>query len=638
MNEIKLNGKIKELDQQKICGVELLSEIDKSLHKQCVAIKINGDVKDLSTEVVVGDDVEFVTSSSTEGLDIIRHDAAHIMAQAVKELYPSAQVTIGPTIENGFYYDFANVEPFSEADLEKIEAKMQSIIDQNLPIIRKVVTKEEAVDFFSKQGETYKVEIIGSLPQESQITIYTQGNFSDLCRGPHSPSTGVVKAFKLMKVAGAYWRGNSNNAMLQRIYGTAWADKKQLKQYLTMLEEAEKRDHRKIGKASDLFHFQEEAQGSVFWHPKGWDLFQRLLNYIREKQNNNGYLEISTPEIMDKKLWEASGHWEKFGENMFTANTIEEGRLYAVRPMNCPGGIQVYNQGIKSYRELPLRLAEFGKVHRYEPSGALHGLMRARAFTQDDAHIFCTNEQITEECIAVCKLIMEIYKDFGFNNVKVKFSDRPQKRIGSDEVWDSAEKALLNALVEQELPYTLNKGEGAFYGPKLEFVMRDAIGRDWQLGTLQVDFNLPERLDANYIDKDGKKYRPVMLHRALFGSIERFLGILIEHYSGNLPLWIAPTQVVIITVTDSINDYAKTVFSTLRTKGIRCTIDLENEKITYKIRKYSLEKVPMIAVLGEKEKEGNLVSIRKIGSNQQETLELNQFMDKLLLEIQQKRS
>jgi threonyl-tRNA synthetase len=637
MIEIKLNGKVKQsLDA--ISGFELLNEIDRSLHNQCVAMKVNGEIKDISTQIDKNSDIEFIVSSSTEGVEIIRHDAAHILAQAVKEMYPEAQVTIGPTIENGFYYDFANVEPFSEADLVKIEIKMQEIVEQNLPITRKVVTKKEAVDFFAKQGERYKVEIVNALPEDSEITIYTQGNFSDLCRGPHSPSTSFVKAFKLMKVAGAYWRGDSKNAMLQRIYGTAWADRKQLKQYLTMLEEAEKRDHRKIGKNSDLFHFQEEAQGSVFWHPKGWNLFQRLLNYIRQKQNENGYLEISTPEIMDKKLWEASGHWEKFGENMFTAKTIEDDKIYAVRPMNCPGGVQVYNQGIKSYRELPLRLSEFGKVHRYEPSGALHGLMRARAFTQDDAHIFCTNEQITDECIEVCRLIMGIYKDFGFDDVRVKFSDRPEKRIGSDEVWDAAEKALLQALLKQDLPYTTNKGEGAFYGPKLEFVMRDAIGRDWQLGTLQVDFNLPERLNANYIDKDGKKYRPVMLHRALFGSIERFLGILIEHYSGNLPLWIAPIQVAIITVTDEFNDYAQNVFNILEKNGIRCLLDFDSDKITYKVRKHSLAKIPLIAVLGEKEREKKLVSIRRIGDNKQETLELDQFIDKLLLEIQRKRS
>jgi threonyl-tRNA synthetase len=637
MIEIKLNGKIKQLPSE-VYGIELLNELDRSLHNQCVAIKINGEVKDLSTQINKNNDVEFVMSGSDDGLEVIRHDAAHILAQAVKAMYPGAQVTIGPTIENGFYYDFANAQPFSEVDLAKIEVKMQEIIDQNLPITRKVVTKKEAIDFFREQGETYKVEIINALPEDGEISIYTQGDFSDLCRGPHAPSTGRVKAFKLMKVAGAYWRGDSKNAMLQRVYGTAWADKKQLKQYLTMLEEAEKRDHRKIGKQLDLFHFQEEAQGSVFWHPKGWNLFQRLLNYIRDKQNESGYLEISTPEIMDKKLWEASGHWEKFGENMFTAQTIEEDKIYAVRPMNCPGCVQVYNQGMKSYRELPLRLSEFGKVHRYEPSGALHGLMRARAFTQDDAHIFCTNEQITDECIEVCRLIMGIYKDFGFDDVRVKFSDRPEKRIGSDEVWDAAEKALLNALIKQDLPYTINKGEGAFYGPKLEFVMRDAIGRDWQLGTLQVDFNLPERLDANYVDKDGKKYRPVMLHRALFGSIERFLGILIEHYSGNLPLWIAPIQVVIITVTDEFNDYAQEVFNALQKNGIRCLLDLENDKISYKVRKHSVAKIPFIVVLGEKEREKNLVSIRKIGDNQQETLELKQFIDKLLLEIQQKRS
>jgi threonyl-tRNA synthetase len=637
MFEIKLNKNIKKYNDS-ISGVGLLQEIDKSLRQSCLAIKINNEVKDLSTVINENSEVDFVFSSSPEGLDIIRHDAAHILAQAVKELHPEAMVTIGPVIENGFYYDFANVTPFNEADLEKIEKKMQEIIDQNLAITRKIVTKDEAISFFQAHGEKYKIEIINSFPSDAKITIYTQGNFSDLCKGPHSQNTGVVKAFKLMKIAGAYWRGNSQNEMLQRVYGTAWSDKKQLKQYLTMLEEAEKRDHRKLGRQSDLFHFQEEAQGAVFWHPKGWDLFQRLINYIRNKQNDNGYFEISTPEIMDKNLWVLSGHWEKFRENMFTANSIEEDKVYVVRPMNCPGGVQVYNQGIKSYRDLPLRLAEFGKVHRYEPSGALHGLMRVRAFTQDDAHIFCTTEQMTEECINVCKLIKEIYKDFGFEDVKVKFSDRPEKRIGTDEVWDESEKALLDAVKQQNLPYTLNKGEGAFYGPKLEFVLRDAIGRDWQLGTLQVDFNLPERLDANYIDSDGKKYRPVMLHRALFGSIERFLGILLEHYSGNLPIWLAPIQIAVITVTDELSTYAKNVSEILKKNAIRHIVDLDNEKITYKIRKHSLNKVPIIVVLGKKEEEEKLVSVRKLGDKHQEVLELSHFVDKLLDEIKQKRS
>jgi threonyl-tRNA synthetase len=637
MFEIKLNKNIKKYNHE-ISGLDLLQELDKSLRHNCVAIKINEEIKDLSTVINENSEIDFIFSSSPEGLDIIRHDAAHILAQAVKELYPKAIVTIGPVIENGFYYDFANVKPFNEEDLEKIEEKMQEIINQNLAITRKVVTKDEAINFFQSQGEKYKVEIINAFPNDNEITIYTQGNFSDLCKGPHSQNTGVVKAFKLMKVAGAYWRGDSKNEMLQRIYGTAWSDKKQLRQYLTMLEEAEKRDHRKIGKQSDLFHFQEEAPGSVFWHPKGWNLFQRLIDYIRNKQNENGYFEISTPEIMDKKLWVLSGHWDKFRENMFTASTVDEDKVYAVRPMNCPGGVQVYNQGIKSYRDLPLRLAEFGKVHRFEPSGALHGLMRVRAFTQDDAHIFCTNEQMTEECINVCKLIKEIYKDFGFEDVKVKFSDRPDKRIGSDEVWDESEKALLNAVKQQNLPYTLNKGEGAFYGPKLEFVLRDAIGRDWQLGTLQVDFNLPERLNANYVDKDGKKYRPAMLHRALFGSIERFLGILLEHYSGNLPIWLAPIQVVIVTVTDELSDYAKNVSEILKKNSIRHIVDLDNEKITYKIRKHSLSKIPIIVVLGKKEEEDKLVSVRKLGNKHQEVLELSHFVDKLLDEIKQKRS
>ncbi|MFQ3307414.1 MAG: threonyl-tRNA synthetase [Candidatus Midichloriaceae bacterium] len=636
--KIKLNKKTINHDAKSIIGFDLLSELDKSLHKQCIAIKINGVVQDLSTTIDQDSEVEFILSSSTDGTEIIRHDAAHILAQAVKKLYPHAQVTIGPTIENGFYYDFADIEPLNEEILQKIEEKMQEIIDQDLPITREVISKNSAIEYFDGIGEKYKVEIIKDLAPNQDISIYKQGDFADLCRGPHGPKTSYVKAFKLLKVSGAYWRGDSKNKMLQRIYGTAWHDKKQLKTYLNMLEEAKKRDHRKIGKQSELFHFQEEAQGCVFWHPKGWNLFQRLVNYIREKQEENGYLEVNTPEIMNQKLWEASGHWEKFMENMFTAKTIDEDKLYAVRPMNCPGGVQIYNQGIKSYKDLPIRLAEFGKVFRYEPSGALHGLMRARGFTQDDAHIFCTSEQLTQECIDVCELIIAIYKDFGFDDVRVKFSDRPEKRIGADDVWDMAEKALLFALNKQKLKYSINKGEGAFYGPKLEFVLRDAIGRDWQLGTLQVDFNLPKRLGATFIEKDGSKHIPVMLHRALFGSIERFLGILIEHYSGNLPLWLAPTQVVVATIKDSVDDYALDIVNNLKKSGIRAIIDLENEQISYKIRKYSLEKIPLIVVLGDKEKEKKLVSIRILGNKQQETLEFNDFIDKLLDCINKKRS
>ncbi len=637
MFEITLNKKKKKYSQE-ISGVELLKEIDSSIRNQCIAIKINDKIKDLSTIINNDCDIAFILSSSPEGVDIINHDAAHVLAQAVKDLVPEVMVAIGPTIDNGFYYDFANTEPFSEADLQRIEKRMQEIIDQNLAIMRKVMTKEEAIDFFQNQGEKYKVDIINSFPKDEEITIYTQGDFSDLCRGPHAPNTRFIKAFKLMRVSGAYWRGDSDNEMLQRVYGTAWPHQQQLTQYLAMLEEADKRDHRKIGRQSNLFHFQKDSQGFIFWHPKGWNLFQRLIDYIRNKQSDNGYLEISTPEVMNKKLWESSGHWETFRVNMFTANTIDQDKIYAIRPMNCPGSVQVYNQGIKSYRDLPLRLAEFGKVYRFEPSGALHGLMRTRAFTQDDAHIFCTNNQITEECVKVCELIKEVYKDFGFYDIKVKFSDRPDKRIGSDEVWDKSEKALLHAVRQQNLTYIENKGEGAFYGPKLEFVLKDAIGRDWQLGTLQVDFNLPARFNASYIDKDGRKYRPVMLHRALFGSIERFLGMLLEHYSGNLPVWLAPIQVVIVSITDDVLNYANHVFKTLKNNCIRCVTDFHNEKMNYKIRKYSLSKIPFIVILGKREKENQLVSIRKLGYKHQETLELSHFVDKLLTDIKQKRS
>lgn len=612
-----------------VSGAEVAASISKSLEKAALAIKLNGKLFDLSTPITADAKLEIITADSPDGLEVIRHDAAHILAEAVKELYPETQVTIGPTIENGFYYDFARPTPFSTDDLQKIEDQMRKIISRNEKIERKEMSRSEAIDYFKKLGEHYKVELISSIPENERIAIYFQGKFADLCRGPHSPSTGRVKAFKLMKVAGAYWRGDSNNEMLQRIYGTAWATEEQLKTHLFQIEEAERRDHRKIGKEMDLYHFQEEAPGMVFWHPKGWQIFQTLVAYMRRRHLEGGYVEISTPEVMDKSIWEQSGHWEKFGENMYTAVTHDEDRTYAIKPMNCPGGVQVYKHGIKSYRDLPVRMAEFGRVHRFEPSGSLHGLMRARAFVQDDAHIFCTPEQMKDESKIICDLVQVIYKDFGFTDVRVKFSDRPDKRIGSDEIWDQSEKALKEAAEYAGLHTTFNPGEGAFYGPKLEFVLQDAIGRDWQLGTLQVDLNLPMRFNANYTGEDGSKHHPVMLHRAIFGSLERFIGILIEHYAGKLPLWIAPTQVVIVTITNEADEYARNVKQALTKAGLRVELDLENEKINYKIRKHSLAKVPVIAAIGKKEMIDNQVSVRRLGSEEQEILALNEFINTL---------
>ena len=532
-------------------------------------------------------------------LELIRHDAAHVMAMSVQELYPETKVTIGPVIENGFFYDFSREVPFTNKDLIKIEKKMKEIVNRNVPVTFKVVSREEAIDIFTKIGENYKVEIIDSIPKDEEIKIYYHGEWFDLCRGPHLSSSGEIgKAFKLTKVAGAYWRGDSNNEMLQRIYGTAWETQEELDSYLLRLEEAEKRDHRKLGKELDLFHFQEEAPGAVFWHPKGWTLFQNLINYMRKRQDDAGYHEINTPDIMDKSLWELSGHLEKFGDNMFTTEAKED-RVYALKPMNCPGCVQVYKWGMKSYRDLPLRVSEFGKVHRYEPSGALHGLMRVRAFTQDDAHIFCTEEQVTEESKIVCDLILSIYKDFGFEKISIKFSDRPEKRVGSDEIWDKSELALKKAVEATGLDYTYNPGEGAFYGPKLEFILRDAIGRDWQCGTLQVDLNMPERLGGTFIGEDGQKHHPVMLHRALFGSLERFTGILLEHYAGNLPLWLAPVQAVVAPITSEIDPYAKEIFDELKLNGVRVNLDTRNEKINYKIRDNSLQKIPYMLIVGK---------------------------------------
>ena len=559
-------------------------------------------------------------------LELIRHDAAHVMAMSVQELYPETKVTIGPVIENGFFYDFAREKPFTNKDLIKIEKKMKEIVNRNVPVSFKVVSREEAIDIFTKIGENYKVEIIDSIPENEEIKIYYHGEWFDLCRGPHLNSSGEIgKAFKLTKVAGAYWRGDSNNEMLQRIYGTAWETQEDLDSYLLRLEEAEKRDHRKLGKELDLFHFQEEAPGAVFWHPKGWTLFQNLINYMRKRQDDAGYHEINTPDIMDKSLWELSGHLEKFGDNMFTTEAKEE-RVYALKPMNCPGCVQVYKWGMKSYRDLPLRVSEFGKVHRYEPSGALHGLMRVRAFTQDDAHIFCTEDQITEESKIVCDLILSIYKDFGFEDVSIKFSDRPDQRVGSDEIWDKSEKALRTAMEATGLDYTVNPGEGAFYGPKLEFFLRDAIGREWQCGTLQVDLNMPERLGGTFIAEDGKKYNPVMLHRALFGSLERFIGILIENYSGKFPFWMSPLQTVVIPISEDFDDYAIKVSKKIKEAGISSMVDLKNHNLNYKIRDHSLAKVPLLLICGKKEVDSNSVTIRRLDTNKQENMDLNLFL------------
>ena len=565
--------------------------------------------------------------SNTEHIEILRHDTAHIMAMAVQELFPETQVTIGPVIENGFFYDFARDNPFTDSDLEIIEKKMKEIVKRDVKTSFKVLSREDAIKLFLDKGEKYKVEIIESIPNDEEIKVYYHGDWFDLCRGPHLNSSGEIgTAFKLTKVAGAYWRGDSNNPMLQRIYGTAWETQEELDNYLHMLEEAEKRDHRKLGKELDLFHFQEEAPGSVFWHAKGWTLFQSLINYMRKRQDEAGYSEINTPDIMDKSLWELSGHLEKFGDNMFTTEARED-RVYALKPMNCPGCVQVYKQGLKSYRDLPLRVAEFGKVHRYEPSGALHGLMRVRAFTQDDAHIFCTEDQITDESKIVCDLILSIYKDFGFEDVSIKFSDRPENRVGSDEIWDKSEKALRTAMEATGLDYSVNPGEGAFYGPKLEFVLRDAIGREWQCGTLQVDLNMPERLGGTFIAEDGKKYNPVMLHRALFGSLERFTGILLEHYAGNLPLWLSPVQAVVAPITSEIDGYAVEIRETLKSSGFRVEMDLRNEKISYKIRENSLQKIPFLLIVGKKEMEEKSVTLRTFGSKDQEKIKLDNLTD-----------
>ena len=622
------DGSKREFDAG-VTGAEVAASIAKSLAKKAVAVSLDGELKDLAQPIESDAEIKIVTREDPEALELIRHDAAHVMAEAVQELYPGTQVTIGPVIENGFYYDFARDEPFHPEDLEKIEKKMGEIIARNAPFSKEVWTRDEAKEFFAKEGETYKVELIDAIPEGEEIRIYRQGDWLDLCRGPHMTSTGKVgNAFKLLKIAGAYWRGDANNPMLQRIYGTAWPSEKELNAYLRMLEEAEKRDHRRLGREMDLYHFQEEAPGSVFWHHKGWTLFQALISYMRRRQDAGGFIEVNSPDMLDKSLWERSGHWEKFGENMFVTETPDE-RVYCCKPMNCPGHVQIFKHGLKSYRDLPVKIAEFGKVHRYEPSGALHGLLRVRHFTQDDAHIFCSFDQITEECVKVNNQILEIYRDFGFEDVVIKFADRPEKRVGEDKVWDRAEAALKTAVEAAGCEYELNPGEGAFYGPKLEYVLRDAIGREWQCGTVQVDLNLPERLDAFFIGQDGEKHRPVMLHRAMFGSLERFTGILIEHYAGHLPLWLAPVQVTVATIVSDADEYAKKVRDALAEAGLRADLDLRNEKINYKIREHSVAKTPVLFICGKREVEEGTVNVRRLGSKEQQTLPLRAAIDQL---------
>ncbi len=610
----------------KITGLEVAERISKSLAKQAMVISVDGQLRDLDFVIDKDCSVKIFTSKNEEGLETIRHDTAHILAMAVQELFPGTQVTIGPVIENGFYYDFARKEPFTEDDLKKIEDKMREIVDRDVVTKREVWSRDKAIKHFKRKGEIYKAELIESIPQGEEVSIYFHGDWHDLCRGPHLSSTGKVgKFFKLMKVSGAYWRGDSNNEMLQRIYGTSWASKKDLDTYLKRLEEAEKRDHRKLGKEMNLFHFREESPGSVFWHEKGWALFQKLVNYMRARQDAAGYKEVNTPEVLDRMLWEKSGHWEKYGENMYTSETPDE-KVFAIKPMNCPGHIQVFNQGLKSYRDLPLRITEFGKVHRYEPSGALHGLLRVRAFTQDDAHIFCSEDQITSECLNVTNLILDIYKDLGFENVLLKYADRPEVRVGDDHVWDKAEASLLEAVKASKLEYSINKGEGAFYGPKIEFVLRDAIGRDWQCGTLQVDLNLPGRLDASYVDKDGTKKIPVMLHRALFGSLERFIGILIEHYAGKFPFWISPLQTVVIPISEEFDDYAIKISKKIKQAGMSSFVDLKKHNLNYKIRDHSIAKIPLLLICGKKEVDSKSVTIRRLDSNKQENMDLELFL------------
>jgi len=616
------DGSVRDFDQP-VTGTAVAESIGPRLAKDALAIKVNGHLRDLEREITEDAGIEIVTRTHDDALQLLRHDCAHVLAQAVQELYPGTQVTFGPATEDGFYYDFARSEPFTPEDLEQIEERMHEIVDRDLRIVREVWDRDDAIRHFSDIGEKYKAEHIETLPRDEEITIYRQGDWLDLCLGPHLPSTGRLgHAFKLMRISGAYWRGDARNEQLQRVYGTCWESDKRLKAHLRMLEEAEKRDHRRLGRELDLFHLQEEATGSVFWHPRGWTLYRTIESYMRRRLEDAYYVEVKTPQLIDRTLWEASGHWEKFREHMFIAES--EDRFLAVKPMNCPAHVQIFRKGLTSYRDLPLRMAEFGSCHRNEPSGALHGLMRVRAFTQDDAHIFCREDQITSETIEFCRLLTSIYSDFGFKDLIVKYSDRPEVRAGSDDIWDRAEAALKDAVEATGLRYTLNPGEGAFYGPKLEFVLRDAIGRDWQCGTHQVDFVLPERLDATYVAEDGAKHRPVMLHRAILGSFERFIAILIEEFAGRFPLWLAPVQVVVATITSDADAYATEAAEALRAAGLRVVTDLRNEKINYKVREHSLAKVPVIAVAGRREAEEGKLALRRLGSKDQQILSLEE--------------
>ena len=626
------DGSIRRFDGP-VTGTDIAAAIGPGLARAALAMKLDGKIVDLGTEIAADAAVMFITRRDDDALEMIRHDCAHVLAEAVQTLFPGTQVTIGPSIENGFYYDFARNEPFTPEDFGAIEAEMRKIVARNAPFERQVMDREEAIAFFQAKGEKYKAQLIQDLPTTEVITLYKQGDWIDLCRGPHMRGTGDIgNAFKLMKVAGAYWRGDHRNAMLSRIYGTAWRDQKELDAYLHMLEEAERRDHRRIGKDMGLFHLQEEAVGSVFWHPKGWKLYRIAEDYMRRRLDAAGYQEVRTPQLVDRALWEKSGHWEKFREHMFVASVEDEDKQLALKPMNCPCHVQIFRQGLRSYRELPFRMAEFGSCHRYEPSGALHGIMRVRAFTQDDAHIFCTEAQIADETVKFVDLLSSIYQDFGFTEFRIKFSDRPEVRAGSDETWDRAEGALKEACATAGVEYILNPGEGAFYGPKLEFVLRDAIGRDWQCGTLQVDFVLPERLDAEYVGEDGARHRPVMLHRAILGSFERFLGILIEQYAGRFPLWLAPVQAVVATIVSDADAYAEEVAAALRDAGLEVRTDLNNQKINAKVREHSLAHVPVLAVVGRKEAENRTVALRRLGGDAQEVVSLEEAVARLRAE------
>lgn len=629
------DGSVREFAQPVDCTV-VASGISGSLVKRAVAARINGVLCDMSAVPQNDDTVEIVTVDSDVGEEILRHSAAHILARAVKELYGiKVQITIGPTIKNGFYYDFDYEGTFSVDDFIRIEERMREIIARNEKFERKVVNRQDAIEYFEKRSEGYKVELIRAIPESNQITMYFHGDFADLCRGPHLPTPGFIKAFKILKVAGAYWRGDSRNKMLQRLYGTAYSNEQKLKDYLDFLDEAEKRDHRKLGRDMQLFHMQEEAPGAVFWHPRGYRIFMTIVSFVRKNQERAGYVEISTPEIMDRSIWEKSGHWDKFADQIYTAAVRDEERVYAVRPMNCPGSVQVFKNGIVSYRQLPMRVAEFGKVYRFEHSGALHGLFRVRGFTQDDAHIYCSEEQVIDECLRMCALLKSMYSAFGFDDVLIKLATRPEKRIGADSVWDKSEDALREALRLIGVKYELNEGEGAFYGPKLEFTLRDVLGRDWQIGTLQVDLNLPERFDLLYTDDDGNRKRPVMLHRTIVGSIERFTGILLEHYSGNLPVWLAPVQVAILSVNDVALGYAHSLYDTICTNGVRALLDTEGDTLGYKIRRYSLEKIPLLAIIGGKEVADSTVSVRRLGASEQYVLGRDEFFTMLMDEVKE---